>query len=715
MKQILFILVILATSIIGVAQDIGGDYYVAHPDSTYPGMNPASDTNDGSYLNPFATWQKAFDTAIPGDIIYFRGGVWEPTATTFQSAITLIDPHGQLQPANPRGASGTAANPIHYLNYPNEYPILDARHITADGDFLGGISLQLVNYITFRGLEIRNVWQQKFGVTCRGISTYICSNLTFENMKVHDIAGQGMWLTSVLSAVNPPTITTDTSRVINCDFYNCADTLENTPFNMGDGIKGDLEVGGVFILEGNRFWNCSDDGVDLSGPGQKILTDCWTFENGVNYVSIQAPDDGNGFKLGGVRDSIDAPNWIMTRCISANNYRFAIHGLDYNPYYRNNARVYNSIFWGNNAGQSAGPWSFDNVDKPWEDSEFYNCVTQNHAGLQIRYPREHPVVTCNWDWAGGSYPYVIPNSVCTVTVADFVSVDTDLLKAQRNIDNSLPTVNTFQLVPSSDMIDKGTDVGLPYSGTAPDVGVFEYVAGEPIASFTAVPNPAEINQTVSFDGSASSDDGTIISYEWTFGDGNFGTGITDTHSYVTAGAYIAWLKVTDNEANVDSTSRSITINQAPIGGITTIAELEAALATAQPGDILLLEANSFVGDITITADGASGNYITITNEVGYTPIFQDNVTINGGDFIRMTNLGFNGNISISNCQGAYLDNNIMTGPSTYIYTKPRSGNKGRDWIIDDNTYNGVTTSTFNGYNFGIYQSIYKFDVHSVAQ
>ncbi len=64
----------------------------------------------------------------------------------------------------------------------------------------------------------------------------------------------------------------------------------------------------------------------------------------------------------------------------------------------------------------------------------------------------------------------------------------------------------------------------------------------PTASFTATPNPAVINATVTFDASASKDpDGTVAKYEWDLdGNGSYetntGTTKTTTRSYTTVGA-----------------------------------------------------------------------------------------------------------------------------------------------------------------------------------
>ncbi|MCK5031082.1 MAG: PKD domain-containing protein, partial [Thermoplasmatales archaeon] len=74
-----------------------------------------------------------------------------------------------------------------------------------------------------------------------------------------------------------------------------------------------------------------------------------------------------------------------------------------------------------------------------------------------------------------------------------------------------------------------------------------------------------VGQTITFDGSKSSDlDGTIVSYDWDFGDGNTGVGVTSTHIYSSAGTYTMILTVTDNEGATDSDPTTVTIS-VPVG------------------------------------------------------------------------------------------------------------------------------------------------------
>ena len=74
-------------------------------------------------------------------------------------------------------------------------------------------------------------------------------------------------------------------------------------------------------------------------------------------------------------------------------------------------------------------------------------------------------------------------------------------------------------------------------------------------------------QPVSFDGSGSYDpDGTIVSYDWNFGDGNTGSGVSPSHTYAAAGSYIVNLTVTDDDGASDTATTTAVIDTPPVGG-----------------------------------------------------------------------------------------------------------------------------------------------------
>jgi len=60
------------------------------------------------------------------------------------------------------------------------------------------------------------------------------------------------------------------------------------------------------------------------------------------------------------------------------------------------------------------------------------------------------------------------------------------------------------------------------------------------------------NQEMIFNGSRSFDhEGSIVTYDWDFGDGTTETGATVTHTYAQQGIYLVTLTVTDNASNTD--------------------------------------------------------------------------------------------------------------------------------------------------------------------
>lgn len=85
------------------------------------------------------------------------------------------------------------------------------------------------------------------------------------------------------------------------------------------------------------------------------------------------------------------------------------------------------------------------------------------------------------------------------------------------------------------------------------------------------PYNASVGSPVSFDGGGSTDsDGTIVAYDWTFGDGSTGTGITPTHTYLSDGTFDVTLTVTDDGGASDSGSTTATITAQPLPPIADV-------------------------------------------------------------------------------------------------------------------------------------------------
>ena len=75
------------------------------------------------------------------------------------------------------------------------------------------------------------------------------------------------------------------------------------------------------------------------------------------------------------------------------------------------------------------------------------------------------------------------NTGFTCVASDFVSLDFTQMLNPRQADGSLPEITLLHPTGTSNLLNKGTDLGYTFNGPAPDLGAFEY------NSLTTVLNP----------------------------------------------------------------------------------------------------------------------------------------------------------------------------------------------------------------------------------
>jgi len=92
----------------------------------------------------------------------------------------------------------------------------------------------------------------------------------------------------------------------------------------------------------------------------------------------------------------------------------------------------------------------------------------------------------------------------------------------------------------------------------------------PVAVFTYSPAILLTEEAITFNASLSTPDGgTLISYEWDFGDRTNATGVITTHSYDDNGTYTVTLTITDDEGLSDTDSQDVTVlNRPPVVSLT---------------------------------------------------------------------------------------------------------------------------------------------------
>ena len=380
---------------------------------TYYVATTGSDSSDGSLDHPFRTIPKAISVAtVPGTTIYVRGGMYFPTST-----ITI-------------SRSGTSTSRYSLLAYPGERPLLNfsTEPYGSRGIRLSG------SYWYIKGFDIWRAGDN--GMNVSGSNNVIEFCTFSEN---HD---SGLQLGGGAS----------NNQIINCDSYYNVDPSQGN----ADGFSPKLDVGTGNYFYGCRSWQNSDDGWDgYIRPRPVVvptttLENCWCFSNGYLITGLPSTGNGNGYKMGGSDTANLSHNMILKKCLS---FRNRVKGFDQNNN-RGSMTLLNCTAFSNgtNYGMSG---SIGNGSV----MTLKNCVSAGTGAVSLM----STAVQATNSWMS---PFVVTDS-------DFVSIDTTGVRGARNPDGSLPDVPFMHLAPGSDLIDAGTDVGLPFNGPAPDLGCFE--------------------------------------------------------------------------------------------------------------------------------------------------------------------------------------------------------------------------------------------------
>ncbi len=407
-----------------------------------------SDGNPGTIDRPWATWDKAFSSKLilPGDTVYFRGGVY------------YLEPSEAFGPKTER--SGIKGSPIYYLNYPGEKPILDGDRVTTDVSAYTskqrrGVQIFRQSYLYFKGLTVRNI-KQIDGETDTPVGWYIglSSNITFDNCVAQNIWGIGF-----------KNENSDRSTFLNCDAYDCVDWITSVPVenpapgNDGSGYNDHNRVDTKFetYYINCRAWRCGDQGFSTGSIGLSHYDGCWSWDNG------KLEGGGHGFKMGWIV-TIDETitNRVYKNCIAINNRQ---RGFDTNDqtYQSGSYLLINNISYAN---KQQGFIIFNTISPERLElrREYYNNIAYDNVLADVLPVQDAVYTHSNNSWDSG----------ITLSDDDFISLDSTGISAPRKPDGSLPDIDFLKLAPGSRAIDAGVNVGLPFTGKAPDLGWHEF-------------------------------------------------------------------------------------------------------------------------------------------------------------------------------------------------------------------------------------------------
>lgn len=356
----------------------------------------------------------AIAAAIPGENIYVRGGEY-----AFDSTIEI-------------NTSGSASNIISLLAYPDDdtRPKFDFSSMTENSSNRG-IELG-ASYWHIKGIDIYKAGDN--GMQLKG------NNNVIEFCTFSECSDTGLQIDN--GATN--------NIVLNCDsYFNADSSLENA-----DGFAVKLNVGTGNTFVGCRAWQNLDDGWDgYLREADNVTTtyeNCWAIQNGYLENGAISGGDGNGFKTGGSDNKDLKHNAVYMNCITVGN---TSDGFDHNSN-RGEVALYNCSAYDNGRNYAFG--NTNPLDK---------LIIKNSNVLgEVGSINATTIDVTNNSWMDG----------IETTFEDFESIDYAELTAPRKTDGSLPDVSFFRLTAGSDLIDKGVDVGLPFNGSAPDLGAFEF-------------------------------------------------------------------------------------------------------------------------------------------------------------------------------------------------------------------------------------------------
>ena len=416
------------------------------------------------------------------------------------------------------GKSGTATSYITFQAYPGENPIIDGskRQTNIPNPWNRPDRLISVegNYVKLKGLEVMN--SASFGV-------FVNANYAvLENLHVHNCYLTGIYFYNCYYG-----------KVSQCtlhDFYDYgtggvggggnADGLGST---SGNDIPPPV-IYGYHTFSNNVVYNCSDDGIDTWTSQYNIIENNIVHHvgysnasnGGLPIVSGIPVGDGNGFKLGRGGYNTVRNNVSYSNLASA---------------FVDNVGIGNVVY--NNTGFQTTGYCFlffTQGGNTLKNNLSYGSAPNSMSGSPLQ---DHN----SWN----------------LGVSDPLFISTD------------PLSNDFlHLSANSRAIDAGIDVGLPYSGRAPDLGAYESAfiisVSPPIIGTITQPTCTTASGSVIISGLPSS--GTWILTRTPGAATYSGTGVSKAISGLLAGTYT--FTVTNDAGITSATSNNLVINAQPL-------------------------------------------------------------------------------------------------------------------------------------------------------
>ncbi len=438
-----------------------------------------ADTNNGSLAEPWLTIEHASSMLVAGDTVLVRAGTYN-NSLCVQSSGNAVDGY------------------ITYMAYPGEFVVLDGTgvpegNVPCVAGMDGFINVPGRSYVRIIGFHITD-YTTHFGVLITGpdashIEIRDCTvtngNLTEwggHAFIVHGEISQGRGNISDIIIDGCEVYGNDTHGNEQMTIYGDVHNFQVTNNIIHDGTNINFDIIGQHLYEGEEFgiptnglikgnitYNSGDgDGIYVDGGGDPTLEDNIVIEDNISYSNSYC-----GITAGNEHEEAGEENGgiLVRRNICYDNAYYGIHigaSLDEAVEVRN-VKMYNNVTYHNNEGEF-------NIHK-CTNVDIKNNIFFRRDDRRFNYMRDDSYnVTMDyncWYPDGGEIQWEGTNFYNTVGAFQAASgqeahgliVDPQFVDAD-NYD--------FHLQAGSQCINKGVDVGAPYEGPAPDIGVYEF-------------------------------------------------------------------------------------------------------------------------------------------------------------------------------------------------------------------------------------------------
>jgi len=475
--------------------------------------NKGDDSFDGTETKPFKTINKAMECSYPGDEIIVEDGLYEEPVQFSQNRIYSEEGNRLIIMA--RNRHKAVLNGINLKN--GDYVVLDGFEVINNGIDVGGST----------GVEVINnyVHDVGVGILARGVNGRVAGNYMYKCSFGINVYGTNMLIEN-----------NEIERLI----FRGGDSDYIRFFGEGHVIRGNYmhgtrkeEIGTAHVDGFQTFDNNKDYARHIIIEGnfvEDFYHQGFMGSSVTLYHSYDITFRNNIFK--------DADAWGMCIC--------SLRDI----------KVYNNLFI--NMRQFAV--GFRGSDGMVSTGEVKNNIFYNGANGHFGDGYSEYTASNNLIFSTDVYKKYNQDSFPN----DIVNVDPLFI----NPDN-----NDFSLHPNSPAIDKGISLDFSHDfagnkrpvGSGFDIGPFEYQGSSLPAAyikFFTVTNNASGYEPfkVYFDGSSSyvPEGRRIVSYEWDFGDGSTGSGVTASHVFW-AGKHTVKLTVTDSAGKKHTASREFDV------------------------------------------------------------------------------------------------------------------------------------------------------------